>query len=286
MTKYFSQDTPLAGLERMMSVPGFQKRGGGMMALCRFHYKKEDVDCTYCRSYMRHTCQESVCPYIPERLEAGTIGYQELAERYLRMAGHQKLWKRASSLSKGKTLPLALEPAHRHRLSEWPEAGTASICPQKLAAVYLLSSRIGLWRRVLPHISHGMIDFSSVSLRGIDPRDYPVYRAAKGLYCGKLLITSAELADEEQVSSEAFGDILNAMLIARYGKTIIHRRYDLAKKLRHRYDSIPAGSKPWPEAPLLCGAQPPGHRKLCGFSEGTGTDVLPQGAVPWDAPYK
>lgn len=93
--------------------------------------------------------------------------------------------------------------------------------PQKLAAVYLLSSRIGLWRRVLPHISHGMIDFSSVSLRGIDPRDYPVYRAAKGLYCGKLLITSAELADEEQVSSEAFGDILNAMLIARYGKTII-----------------------------------------------------------------
>ena len=173
MTKYFSQDTPLAGLERMMmSVPGFQKRGGGMMVLCRFHYKKEDVDCTYCRSYMRHTCQESVCPYIPERLEAGTIGYQELAERCLRMAGHQKLWKRASSLSKGNTLPLALEPAHRHRLSEWPEAGTASICPQKLAAVYLLSSRIGLWRRVLPHISHGRIDFSSVSLRGIDPRDY------------------------------------------------------------------------------------------------------------------
>lgn len=214
MTKYFSQDTPLAGLERMMmSVPGFQKRGGGMMVLCRFHYKKEDVDCTYCRSYMRHTCQESVCPYIPERLEAGTIGYQELAERCLRMAGHQKLWKRASSLSKGNTLPLALEPAHRHRLSEWPEAGTASICPQKLAAVYLLSSRIGLWRRVLPHISHGRIDFSSVSLRGIDPRDYPVYRAAKGLYCGKLLITSAELADEEQVSSEAFGDILNAILL-------------------------------------------------------------------------
>lgn len=211
MTKYFSQDTPLAGLERMMmSVPGFQKRGGGMMVLCRFHYKKEDVDCTYCRSYMRHTCQESVCPYIPERLEAGTIGYQELAERCLRMAGHQKLWKRASSLSKGNTLPLALEPAHRHRLSEWPEAGTASICPQKLAAVYLLSSRIGLWRRVLPHISHGRIDFSSVSLRGIDPRDYPVYRAAKGLYCGKLLITSAELADEEQVT-DIFGEM------AQYG---------------------------------------------------------------------
>ena len=114
-----------------------------------------------------------------------------------------------------------LEPAHRRRLSEWLEAGIATSCPHELAAAYLLSSRAGLWRRVLPHISHGRIDFSSISLRGIDPRDYPVYRAAKGLYCGTLLITSSELADEEQVSSEAFGDILNAMLIARYGKTII-----------------------------------------------------------------
>lgn len=207
MTKYFSKDTPLASLERMMmSVPGFQKRGGGMMVLCRFHYKKEDVDCAYCQSYMRHTCQASVCPYIPERLEAGTVSYQELAEGCLHMAGHQKLWNRLSSLPKGKSLPLVLEPAHRRRLSEWLEAGIATSCPHELAAAYLLSSRAGLWRRVLPHISHGRIDFSSISLRGIDPRDYPVYRAAKGLYCGTLLITSSELADEEQVSSEAFGD--------------------------------------------------------------------------------
>ena len=222
MTKYFSKDTPLASLERMMmSVPGFQKRGGGMMVLCRFHYKKEDVDCAYCQSYMRHTCQASVCPYIPERLEAGTVSYQELAEGCLHMASHQKLWNRLSSLPKGKSLPLVLEPAHRRRLSEWLEAGIATSCPHELAAAYLLSSRAGLWRRVLPHISHGRIDFSSISLRGIDPRDYPVYRAAKGLYCGTLLITSSELADEEQVSSEAFGDILNAMLIARYGKSIM-----------------------------------------------------------------
>ena len=129
MTKYFSKDTPLASLERMMmSVPGFQKRGGGMMVLCRFHYKKEDVDCAYCQSYMRHTCQASVCPYIPERLEAGTVSYQELAEGCLHMAGHQKLWNRLSSLPKGKSLPLVLEPAHRRRLSEWLEAG---ICPKR-----------------------------------------------------------------------------------------------------------------------------------------------------------
>ena len=122
----------------------------------------------------------------------------------------------------------ALFPKGRRFLLRWNRpigtgclsagAGTASICPQKLAAVYLLSSASGSGGECFPIYRHGRIDFSSVSLRGIDPRDYPVYRAAKGLYCGKLLITSAELADEEQVSSEAFGDILNAMLIARYGK--------------------------------------------------------------------
>lgn len=49
MTKYFAQDTPRAGLERMMmSVPGFQRRGGGTMILSRFRYKPEDVACRYC----------------------------------------------------------------------------------------------------------------------------------------------------------------------------------------------------------------------------------------------
>ena len=49
MTRYFAQNTPRAGLEHMMmSVPGFQKRGGGMMILSRFCYKPEDVDCRYC----------------------------------------------------------------------------------------------------------------------------------------------------------------------------------------------------------------------------------------------
>ena len=42
----------------------------------------------------------------------------------------------------------------------------------------------------------------------------------------------------------------------------LYWRYDLAKKLRHRYHSLPAGSKPRPEAPLLCRAQSPGYRKL------------------------
>ena len=44
MTRYFAQNTPRAGLEHMMmSVPGFQKRGGGMMILSRFCYKPPPI---------------------------------------------------------------------------------------------------------------------------------------------------------------------------------------------------------------------------------------------------
>ena len=62
MTKYFAQDTPRAGLERMMmSVPGFQRRGGGTMILSRFRYKPEDVACRYCLHYAdKQELEESI----------------------------------------------------------------------------------------------------------------------------------------------------------------------------------------------------------------------------------
>ena len=83
MTRYFAQNTPRAGLEHMMmSVPGFQKRGGGMMILSRFCYKPEDVDCRYCLHYRRRSCQVRTCPYIAERLKSGAIEYLDLILEY------------------------------------------------------------------------------------------------------------------------------------------------------------------------------------------------------------
>ena len=65
MAKYFAQDTPQAGLERMMmTVPGFKPRGGGTMILNRFHYRPEDVDCRNCLHSNVQICILSVCPYI------------------------------------------------------------------------------------------------------------------------------------------------------------------------------------------------------------------------------
>lgn len=91
MTRYFAQNTPRAGLEHMMmSVPGFQKRGGGMMILSRFCYKPEDVDCRYCLHYRRRSCQVRTCPYIAERLKSGAIEYGDMADL---QPGRCAVWK-------------------------------------------------------------------------------------------------------------------------------------------------------------------------------------------------
>lgn len=99
MTKYFAQDTPQAGLERMMmSVPGFQKRGSGMMILSRFCYKPEDVACRYCLHYRRRSCQVRTCPYIAERLKSGAIEYLDLILEYFGHIPHAGLHKRIQAV--------------------------------------------------------------------------------------------------------------------------------------------------------------------------------------------
>ena len=95
MTKYFAQDTPQASLERMMmSVPGFQRRGGGI-SFSSFHYKPEDVDCQYCLHYRRKSCQIPICPYIAERLASGALEYHDLLleclGRNLRLRLYQRI---------------------------------------------------------------------------------------------------------------------------------------------------------------------------------------------------
>lgn len=95
MTKYFAQDTPQASLERMMmSVPGFQRRGGGI-SFSSFHYKPEDVDCQYCLHYRRKSCQIPICPYIAERLASGALEYHDLVleclGRHLRLRLYQRI---------------------------------------------------------------------------------------------------------------------------------------------------------------------------------------------------
>lgn len=220
MTRYFAQNTPRAGLEHMMmSVPGFQKRGGGMMILIRFCYKPEDVDCRYCLHYRRRSCQVRTCPYIAERLKSGAIEYLDLILEYFGHIPHAGLHKRIQAVEHWSGPDQAvLHTVSVHLRSRFADRVWDDAPPGYLAALYLLASKERLWQPALPALSHDSIDFSRIVSKphGFAIQDYPIFYSARRLYDLKSPMEAEDLAHPKLVSDLDFHNIIYATMIARY----------------------------------------------------------------------
>ena len=221
MTKYFAQDTPQASLERMMmSVPGFQRRGGGI-SLSSFHYKPEDVDCQYCLHYRCKSCQVPTCPYIAERLASGALEYRDLILECLGRNLRLRLYQRIKAVTHwdglDQTILHKIRP-YCQRAADKPKEDTPSVY---WASLYLLASREPLWKTVVPALASGYIDFPCISCRGLAVRDYPIFYSAKRLYERKFPMDAGELANRSLIDDQDFLNILYAVLIARYGKSVM-----------------------------------------------------------------
>ncbi len=223
MTRYFAQDTPLASLERMMmSVPGFQRRGGGMMILSRFNYKPEDVACRYCLHCCRRSCQAPICPYIAERLKSGAIGYRDLILECFGHIPHAGLHKRIQAVEHWSGPDQAiLRTVFVQLKSRFADRAWDDTPPGYLAALYLLASKERLWQPALSALSHASIDFSRIALHGFATQDYSVFYSARRLYDLKPPMEAEDLAHRKLVSDMDFLSIIYAALIARYGKAVI-----------------------------------------------------------------
>lgn len=198
MTRYFAQNTPRAGLEHMMmSVPGFQKRGGGMMILSRFCYKPEDVDCRYCLHYRRRSCQVRTCPYIAERLKSGAIEYLDLILEYFGHIPHAGLHKRIQAVEHWSGPDQAvLHTVSVHLRSRFADRVWDDAPPGYLAALYLLASKERLWQPALPALSHDSIDFSRIVSK---PHGFAIqdYDSAEGLLTAMFLLVAEYLPTED-----------------------------------------------------------------------------------------
>ena len=225
MTRYLAQNTPRAGLEHMMmSVPGFQKRGGGMMILSRFCYKPEDVDCRYCLHYRRRSCQVRTCPYIAERLKSGAIEYLDLILEYFGHIPHAGLHKRIQAVEHWSGPDQAvLHTVSVHLRSRFADRVWDDAPPGYLAALYLLASKERLWQPALPALSHDSIDFSRIVSKphGFAIQDYPIFYSARRLYDLKSPMEAEDLAHPKLVSDLDFHNIIYATMIARYGKAVM-----------------------------------------------------------------
>ena len=246
MTRYFAQNTPRAGLEHMMmSVPGFQKRGGGMMILSRFCYKPEDVDCRYCLHYRRRSCQVRTCPYIAERLKSGAIEYLDLILEYFGHIPHAGLHKRIQAVEHWSGPDQAvLHTVSVHLRSRFADRVWDDAPPGYLAALYLLASKERLWQPALPALSHDSIDFSRIVSKphGFAIQDYPIFYSAGRLYDLKSPMEAEDLAHPKLVSDLDFHNIIYATMIARYGKAVMdassHRLDLLSQRLIPRMHII------------------------------------------------
>ena len=226
MTRYFAQNTPRAGLEHMMmSVPGFQKRGGGMMILSRFCYKPEDVDCRYCLHYRRRSCQVRTCPYIAERLKSGAIEYLDLILEYFGHIPHAGLHKRIQAVEHWSGPDQAvLHTVSVHLRSRFADRVWDDAPPGYLAALYLLASKERLWQPALPALSHDSIDFSRIVSKphGFAIQDYPIFYSARRLYDLKSPMEAEDLAHPKLVSDLDFHNIIvqsiTGQLQKNYGK--------------------------------------------------------------------
>ena len=225
MTRYFAQNTPRAGLEHMMmSVPGFQKRGGGMMIPSRFCYKPEDVDCRYCLHYRRRSCQVRTCPYIAERLKSGAIEYLDLILEYFGHIPHAGLHKRIQAVEHWSGPDQAvLHTVSVHLRSRFADRVWDDAPPGYLAALYLLASKERLWQPALSALSHDSIDFSRIVSKphGFAIQDYPIFYSARRLYDLKSPMEAEDLAHPKLVSDLDFHNIIYATMIARYGKAVM-----------------------------------------------------------------
>lgn len=228
MTKYFMRGTPLAGLERqMMTPPNFSPRGGGQMILCRFRYKPEDVVCKHCTKYRRGGCTVPVCPWLEERAEAGVVTYSSLAAEFYRKWRDGELGIRIMELLSGKKSVSYMDASHTARLTAYAaylahhhKDGSEN---RRLAALYLLTATETLRRCAIPRtFDLWSIDIGSWgTMRTLSEQEYVLFQAAKGIWLGQNTISAAELCDRELVEDKTLRLILDALLIAHYGKAVI-----------------------------------------------------------------
>lgn len=220
MTKYFMANTPQAELERqMMTPPRFTPRSVGQMTLSRFRYKPEDVACEYCMECRRKKCTAPVCLYTSERLEARAITYQELVRIFFFGMSHAELAKRIHSLTACHGFGYR-DSAHQYRLDGCLHGELAHPDRYMLAVLYLLTARENLWQRTAPAVHAGQINYSAVKQKDFDIQSYALYRTAKGISDKQVILAPEALADRDLIDDDTLWLIINASLIARYGKDV------------------------------------------------------------------
>lgn len=204
------------------------------MFINTFHYTPEDVDCKLCAQYVKGKgCTEDACPWLAERIEAGVVGYAE-AVRDLFPGTERKPYRlnaRLHNAISGFSGSFYLDEQHKARMEHLKarDGHSRKDAAARCAVMYLLSADQDLYARTQNCFCRHGIELDYATVRGISARDYALLSAAKSIYSGASGVKLDDLADAKVVDAVAFGLIVNAMLIARYGSAALGIRERSAK---------------------------------------------------------
>lgn len=220
MPKYFMNNTHLSAAERqMMTPPGFLPRGGGQ-ASGTYRYKPEDVACKYCKEYRRRKCTVPVCPYIPERLDVRQISYQEVVRCCFHGMSHRLLSARIEQVACDRTFGF-LDEAHYHRLQGCLHGELSEPDCVPLAALYLLTADQALWALTAPSIRAKPVVDTAIRIGSLNSRQRILFQVARGFNIEMLLLAPDALTDPSRTDDDTLWLIINASILARYGKGVM-----------------------------------------------------------------
>lgn len=182
----------------------------------------EEVNCRDCTEYIRPICCIAPgCIILPERLEAGVVGYEELISTTFNY--NRILFRRLQTSIKYFPGSLWRDEDHESRFL-YVTAGCREILvkPGYYAAAYLLTADEDLYKRCSQCFLRSSINFKNVRIQGIGTFGYTLLFYAKKLYGGRSDLPMGELLDEEIIPQEEFTLIVNAMMLNRHGRDIFN----------------------------------------------------------------
>ena len=145
------------------------------------------------------------------------------AEFYRKWLG-TALRERIQELLRGKRSIAYYDSAHTDRLALYALFLARHRSDHRaLAAMYLLTATETLRRCAIPRIFDLWgIDIRSWSaVRTLSEQEYVLFQAAKGIWQSQRTITIPELCDRKLVEDKTLELILNAALIAHYGRAML-----------------------------------------------------------------
>lgn len=191
-----------------------------------YQYKPEDVDCKYCAERRHWRCQASGCPWLAERIEAGTVSYAAVILKLFRDIKDKAVVMRLGQLVLNFRGSVWLSAEHEFNTRQLLQSVGFGAWrdPRYFAALYLFGSNRTLLKRAWNAYLPQRFIPEYIWLHGISPHDYALVTAAKtilGVAGFEDAISAELLADTEVIDDEAFRLIVNALLIANYGPAVL-----------------------------------------------------------------